>query len=122
MFINFTNHRLPDWSREQIETAEKEWGTLAELPFPEVDPRGSKDYISQLATEYVQRMEAMLAQSAEARHAVHVMGEMTLCFEVVTRLKAKGIHSVVATTRRTILHQKDGIKTNKFEFVQFRSY
>ena len=59
---------------------------------------------------------------SKIRHAVHAMGEMNLCFEVVNRLKAIGITCLAATTRRLILFENKGLKSNKFEFVQFRKY
>lgn len=122
MFINFTNHPLSAWDEKQRQAAENEWGTLYDLPFPEVDPAGNEDYIARMATIYQNQITGLLSKSNEPSHAVHAMGEMNLCFEVVNRLKAMGITCLAATTRRLILFENKGLKSNKFEFVQFRKY
>jgi hypothetical protein len=53
--------------------------------------------------------------------AVHLMGEMTFTFRLVTMLQAAGIPCIASTTHRTV-EERDGKKIVQFEFVQFRPY
>ena len=66
-------------------------------------------------------MEEILLKARDADVTVHVMGEMTFTYYLVSLLKAKGITCVASTTER-IIEEKDGMKTSLFKFVKFREY
>ena len=51
ILINLTNHRSSKWSKKQISEAEM-LGEITDMPFPEVDPYGSSEYIDELVEEF----------------------------------------------------------------------
>ena len=53
---------------------------------------------------------------------VHVMGEMTFTYNLVTALKEVGIVCLASTTERLVKMMPDGKKVSEFKFVQFREY
>lgn len=118
MFINLSNHPSTKWSEAQIEAA-KQYGDIVDLPFPQVDPKGDEDYIAGLADEYCHKV-LDLADSHPV--TVHLMGEMTLTFALVIRMKAKGLVCLASTTERIVTEEAPGVKTNVFRFARFRKY
>ena len=119
LFINLTNHPISNWSAEQIMAA-KQMGRIVEIPFPVVSPESTTEEIQSLADEQV---ESILRVAEDARIiTVHVMGELTLTYAIVTRLKTKGIRCVASTTIRNVEQMPDGRKISDFNFVQFRGY
>ena len=118
MFINLSNHPSSKWSAEQVEAA-RVYGEIVDLPFPVVDPKGDEVHVSALADEYCRKVQAMAAGYPVA---VHVMGEMTLTFAIVSRLQALGIPCYAATTERIITELPEGRKESVFRFVRFRKY
>lgn len=118
MLINFSNHPSKYWEAKQLEAA-KEYGEIKDIPFPAVDPEASFNDIQVLAEQYVEKILAF----AENNHiTVHVMGEMTFTFFVVTKLKEKGIDCIASTTERNSEEISDGRKIIDFQFVKFRRY
>ena len=115
MIINVTNHPVSSWSDEQRTAAEKEFGNIIDLPFPNINPALNQDDIKKLAKDYKHRIEAF--QPA----AVHIMGEMTFTFSLVKRLKKIGIPCVASTSER-IVAEEAGKKIVTFKFVRFRYY
>ena len=118
MFINLSNHSSGKWSEAQIEAA-KQYGGIIDMPFPLVDPKGDEDYIAGLADEYCQKVLELADGNPVI---VHLMGEMTLTFVLVTRLKAKGLVCLASTTERIVTEEAPGVKTNVFRFARFRKY
>ena len=118
MFINLSNHSSDKWSEAQIEAA-KQYGDIVNLPFPQVDPKGDEAYIAGLTDAYCQKVHEL---ADDAPLVVHLMGEMTLTFALVTRLKAKGIVCLASTTERIVTEEAPGVKTNVFRFARFRKY
>lgn len=118
MLINFSNHPLTTWSKEQVEAA-KEYGEIIDLPFPAVNPDASHEEIKDLADEFV---EKILSISKERNVTVHIMGEMTFCFMVVSSLKEKGIECIASTSNRNTEVTSDNKKISDFQFVRFRKY
>ena len=53
---------------------------------------------------------------------VHVMGEMTFTYMVVSQLKAMGIECIASTTIRDAEYSSDGKRISDFQFVRFRKY
>ena len=118
VLINFSNHPSANWSSQQLEAA-KDYGTIEDLPFPMVDPKVTEKELQKLATDYVQQIMKL----GEGNNIViHVMGEMTLTFLVVTQLKALGIKCIASTTDRIATENNDGTKLSEFSFVRFREY
>lgn len=117
MFINLTNHPSYNWNKKQKLAADK-YGQINDLPFPEVMPNLGHQEIQLIADKYAQKIYEM---ANNATVTVHVMGEMTFTYALVSRLKAEGITCVASTTER-IVTEKDGVKTSEFRFVRFREY
>ena len=118
MFINLSNHSSEKWSEGQLEAA-KPYGDIVDLPFPQVDPKGDEDYIAGLADEYCQKV---LELADGTPLTIHLMGEMTLTFALVMRLKANGIVCLASTTERIVTEEEPSVKTNVFRFARFRKY
>ena len=118
LFINFSNHLSCHWGDAQRIAAERH-GEIRDLPFPAVDEQSSKEEVSQLADRYVAKIVSM---GSPQELTVHIMGEMTFTFMVVTRLKELGIRCVASTTERKTTYTDDGTKLSEFSFVKFREY
>ena len=118
MLINFSNHPSEFWEQKQLEAA-KVYGEIQDIPFPAVDPDASCDDILALADRYIQ---IILARAENRQITVHVMGEMTFCFMVVSRLKEMGIECIASTSVRDTEMTSDGKKISDFQFVRFRKY
>lgn len=118
MFINFSNHPSKNWSQEQLE-ASKVYGEIIDLPFPNVFPNASEKDLQSLTNQYVQKITSM---GKDYQTTVHIMGEMTFTYAVVSKLKDKGIKCVASTTERKTTYNDDGTKLSEFSFVKFREY
>ena len=116
MFINLTNHPSSGWSKEQLEAAQR-YGEIVDLSFPIVEPGFTSKDISELAGVVVGGIKKL-----DPAPVVHVMGEMTFTYAVVSRLKALGITCIASTTERNTIMTSDGKKISEFKFVQFREY
>ena len=118
LFLNFSNHPSTDWDEAQMAAAQA-YGVVEDLPFPCVSPSASEAEIRRMADEYAARLAE---RGRGARLTVHVMGEMTLAFAVVSRLTARGIDCVASTTERNVSVGANGDKISQFRFVRFRHY
>lgn len=118
LFINFSNHPSCHWGDVQRAAAEK-YGEICDLPFPVVDGQSSEEEVSHLADNFVAKIVLM---GKPERITVHIMGEMTFTFMVVTRLKELGVRCVASTTERKVTYTSDGVKQTEFSFVRFREY
>jgi hypothetical protein len=114
MFLNLTNHPSSQWAEAQLLQA-KQYGGIVDMPFPVIDPEADSQRVSELVLEYYKKIEYLNPK------AIHIMGEMTFTFGLVTLLQKKKITCLASTTRRTVT-EKNGEKISKFEFVQFRIY
>lgn len=121
MFINFSNHPSSFWSEHQKEEASR-YGQITDLPFPVVSPKADEITIDAMAEEYIKRIRHISYPSLPSDTTVHVMGEMTLCYRVVTKLYQLGYTCVASTTERISQEFPNGKKTSLFTFVQFRKY
>lgn len=116
--INFSNHPSEYWRQNQLDAASK-YGEIMDIPFPVVNPEACYDDIQKIAEQYVEKILSI----AECHHiTVHVMGEMTLTFLVVSMLKEKGIECIASTTDRNAEFISDNKKISDFQFVRFRKY
>lgn len=119
MLINLSNHSIGIWLPKQQKSAREAYGELVDLPFPIVSPEADNLDIQRLAKEYLQKVQA-IASPAEA--AVHIMGEMTLTYALVTMLKKAGYTCLASTSIRDVYEQEQGKKIVYFKFVRFREY
>ena len=76
-------------------------------------------------------LDAILAEDPNGRVAcettcstglVHIMGEMTLTYAIVSRLLKRGVCCMASTTTREVATDTDGNKISVFRFVRFRQY
>lgn len=116
-FINLSNHPSSNWAPLQLKCA-GEYGTIVDIPFPDVDPDLSEEELEDLA----QRTTKTLCNAYPSPATVHVMGEMTLTFLVVSELKSLGYTCLASTSERTVTTNEKGDKIVHFEFVRFRQY
>ena len=119
MLINLTNHPSALWDTTQLAAAQQQFGNVFDLPFPDVDPAGDEQYISDLADLYLDKILS-LAQDAQA--TVHLMGEMTFTIALHNRLRTHNIPCIASTTKRIVENFPNGEKRVKFQFVRFRMY
>lgn len=118
LLINLSNHPSAGWGARQREAAEM-YGVIEDMDFPAIPPEAGEREITDLAEEYVARIE----ERAETRDVtVHIMGEMTFCYAVITRLRPLGIPCLASTTRRQVTETADGVKEVRFDFETFRRY
>lgn len=118
LLINLSNHPSASWGARQREAAEM-YGEIEDMTFLAIPPEAGETEIADLAEEYVAR----IAERAETRDVtVHIMGEMTFCYAVITRLQPLGIPCIASTTRRQITEAADGVKEVHFDFETFRKY
>ena len=118
LLINLSNHPSAGWGARQREAAEM-YGEIEDMDFPAIPPVAGEREIADLAEEYVAR----IAERAETRDVmVHIMGEMTFCYAVITRLQPLGIPCIASTTRRQVTETADGVKEVRFDFETFRKY
>lgn len=118
LLINLSNHPSAGWGARQREAAEM-YGEIEDMDFPAIPPVPGEREITDLAEEYIAR----IAERAETRDVtVHIMGEMTFCYAVITRLQPLGIPCIASTTRRQVTETADGVKEVRFDFETFRKY
>ena len=118
LLINLSNHPSAGGGARQREAAEM-YGEIEDMAFPAIPPEAGEREITDLAEKYVDRIE----ERAETRDVtVHIMGEMTFCYAVITRLQPLGIPCIASTTRRQVTETADGVKEVRFDFETFRKY
>ena len=122
MMINISNHPSSRWGQFQLEKAIELSGDRGvwDVQFPHVSPDWTQGEVREHATQVV---FYCLTQMAIPQSAVfHVMGEMTLTYEIVRLLKEAGRRVVASTTERQSCVGPDGEKRAWFVFCQFREY
>jgi hypothetical protein len=119
MLVNLSNHPSVQWDSEQLEAA-AEFGEILDLGFPFIDPSWNEVEISELADNYAKICLAMFSDQRKDC-VVHIMGEMTFCFYIVSYLEKRGIKCIASTAARESLN--DGsLKLSEFRFIRFRQY
>lgn len=118
ILINLSNHPSVQWSEEQLNAA-KDFGDIEDWDFPSIDCEADNKFILQLADEYLARIFERIKTS---NITVHIMGEMTFTYALVTKLKNLDIPCIASTTERKVTENADGTKTSSFHFVRFRQY
>lgn len=116
MLLNLSNHPSTNWSAEQIDATCRQYGSVQDLPFPQIPPTWTTDEVEQLVEAYVIKVRQLNPM------AVHLMGELTFCFSLVAKLQRIGIPCVASTTERNTIDKPDGTKIAVFRFVRFREF
>ena len=119
LFLNLSNHSSDKWSKAQLDAA-RAYGEVVDMPFPVIDPGATTEEIHRLAEEYADRITS--SYLGRDLMTVHLMGEMTFCFRLVTLLHARGIRCVASTTQRKTSELEGSKKESIFEFQAFREY
>jgi hypothetical protein len=118
MLINFSNHKSSKWSCDQLNAA-KEYGEIVDIAFPEVDPKGSEEYIETISEKYLNEIK----ETAKGQKAfVHIMGEMTLTYSLIKKLQKEHFICIASTTKRITVEKENGTFTTQFIFEKFRIY
>ncbi len=117
MLLNLSNHPSKNWTQAQRDAAEQTYGSIGELAFPSIEPTATTDEVKKLARNYAKEILATPRITA-----VHLMGEMTFVVALVRLLQKSKMVVVCSTTKRTVVEEKNGLKTAQFNFVQFRTY
>ena len=119
MFINLTNHPSADWSEKQLKAAQRYCDHIMDIRFPDIKPEYDTSMVKKFAAVIV---DIITTTCKSEKPVVHVMGEMTYTYHVVSLLKAQGITCVASTTERLVKMLPNGEKVSEFKFVQFREY
>lgn len=118
MFINLTNHPSSGWSEEQLKAAQQ-YGEVIDIPFPLVDEQATEAEIKRLADEYV----SIIKSKGKVQDlTVHIMGEQTFCYALISKLQKEGICCVASCTEHDNFINEQGQKVSTFQFARFREY
>ncbi len=118
MFYNISNHPSKFWPDHQISKAKQIAGDVVDIPFPEVSPYDEAEVISSKAKQFGQE----LINKIESGDVIHIMGEHTFMFALVSYLLEHGVRCVASTTSREVEYNETGDKISQFNFVDFREY
>ena len=107
---------MPEGMAESLrELQAEEYGSIVDIPFPVVNPKGDTEYIVQLANDCVEKI------MRQQPRAVLCQGEFSLAFHVITELKKRNVKVLAACSERSV--ETNGNKKQViFEFEQFREY
>lgn len=118
MLINLSNHPSKSWSTVQLLTA-SHYGELVDIPFPQIAPEATAEQIDELALKYLEQIREIKQCDTELI-IVHIAGELSFCYAMITLLKECGYTVVTSTTRRIIEQVDNKTIIKRFEFNQFR--
>jgi hypothetical protein len=121
MLINLSNHPISSWSQSQIDEAVKLYSRIVDLEFPHISPHTGEKEIALIAKKYKDECLELLKDNKDTNNAVHIMGELTFCFALISALLKENIPCVASTTVRDSLSSADS-KISRFNFVKFRNY
>lgn len=117
IFLNLSNHPSSEWEEAQTAAA-REYGDIVDMEFPKVPTEATSKEVGEMADNTVAQL---ISKYNDCSLTVHVMGEMTLTYAMVGRLKSSGITCVASTTQR-VATMHDNKKTSEFTFAGFREY
>lgn len=118
MLLNLTNHPSVNWSTEQ-KGAACCFGEIVDYAFPNVSPYMSEEEVSVLAKSIY---DDVMGKYGSHGVTVHIMGEFSLTYRLISLLESSGIMCVASTTERIVSETEDGKKIVDFKFVRFRRY
>lgn len=120
MLINLSNHPSQGWSERQLEAA-SHYGEIIDIAFPPISPSDNYEQIEQLAEKYLDIIANNFEQS-KTKNAVHIAGELSFCYALITKLKKLGCTTLTSTSRRITENIDDKTTIKRFEFEQFREF
>jgi hypothetical protein len=118
ILVNLSNHSSQSWSNEQLEAASI-YGRLIDVSFPTIDESADDVDILKLAQEY---FDLLHESYGACEFVVHIMGEQTFTFALVSMLKEAGVECIASTTKRIVHETAPGVKEVIFKFNRFRNY
>ena len=118
MLVNLTNHPYAEWGEQQRKAA-RCYGECVDMAFPMVPPEADEREVGLLADSYFDRI-IQLGDSAAM--TVHIMGEQTFCYALISKLLRAGVSCVASCTARDVTVLEDGSKQVRFHFSRFRTY
>ena len=123
MLINLSNHPQSKWDNKQVQSAVEQFGSIFDMPFPNINPNFSTNEVEELAKQYFTNIFEIFDECANEPfgNAVHIQGEFTFVYSLVTLLKESGIVCLASTSHRNVKHEGEK-KVIVFDFVQFREY
>ena len=121
MFLNCSNHRSENWTKEQIAAVSAMGETVIEdYPFPSVSAEADEEKIAALAGDVCREI------LEKKPNVVMCQGEFTLTHKLVNELMKNGIKVVAACSERETSEKvmSDGTvkKDSVYKFVRFREY
>ena len=128
MLINLSNHpaykiengiKTCNWDIKQMEAA-SEYGTIIDLPFPNVPPEYTTEDIYSMSLDFLHECEKLIPKGEKT--TIHITGEVTFCFSLIQMLLKKGYGCIAATSNRNVTVNDDGDKVVHYEFKHFRHY
>ena len=119
MLLNLSNHPFQLWSEEQRQTAQEQFGTIQDMPFPQIAPDATEQDIQQLAEQYLKNIQDL---GTPQKVTIHIMGELTFSFTMVQLLKQNDYTCVASTTQRIVQQIDATTRQTTFQFVKFRKY
>lgn len=119
MLINLSNHPISTWSQNQKDAAQAQFGELVDFPFPYVDPKSSIEEVKTLARKVV---DEIMLKYGKNNIYIHLMGELSLVYQLIKLFKANNINCYVSTTHRVVEELGNGKKNIQFEFIKFRPF
>ncbi len=122
MLINLTNHPYNDWSDKQKLAAKSRYGYVVDISFPEIAPQLTKQKVLEISKHYAKLCIDELRDDSLNDKAVHIMGEMTFCYQVISMLKRQEIKCIASTSNRIVRELPNSTKEVIFNFVRFREY
>ena len=118
LLLNLSNHPYSVWEEKQREAAII-YGPCVDMDFPKVRPEMSSEELDKLIADYEQ---TILKYAADHIVTVHIMGEMTFCFRLISRLQAKGIQCIASCAERNVVEQGNERIKSVYNFTRFREY
>ena len=105
-----------------------EYSHVEDLQFPQINPSATTEEVQELAKDYFNKCLRLFEDYVEHvkqeqyNFAVHVQGEFTFVYNIVSMFKNEDIKCVASTSERKTIDLGNGKKELQFTFVQFREY
>ncbi|MEY8310008.1 hypothetical protein AAK899_10880 [Erysipelotrichaceae bacterium 51-3] len=118
--MNITNHASQFWSKSQTEAARQLFGTVIDLPFPQIQVQMTDKEIDDLVEIYLKKV------TAYENPTVLCQGEFVFTYRMVHALQKRKIQVVAAqgTLEREEYQDKDQntVKRTIYRFARFLKY
>lgn len=118
LLLNLSNHPYAVWSEKQRDAA-RIYGPCEDMEFPKVSADLSSEDLDRWVNDYKQ---SILKYTNNYIVTVHVMGEMTFCFRLVSQLQAMGIKCIASCAERNVVELGNERIKSTYNFTKFREY